>query len=158
MIKCRTKAGARKNQPGGWDTWVLLGALLLTPSPCASPFGLGFLLARGGVWTGSNTLPLCPHTSLPKQNQKHFGFVFCIKRPKIIQLLELGVTVSSVGHKTHPAGCQSRQLGVNETASSRERAASRNLPASDRRMQAFQDQVRWSETQLSTASQHQALL
>ena len=76
-IKYRAKARAWKNQPRDWDTWVLLGALVLNLSPWASACGLSFHPARGkGAWVASNTLPLCPDALLQKQTQKHCGFVF----------------------------------------------------------------------------------
>lgn len=93
----------------------------------ASPFGLSFS-------------PQIPHY---RNKTRHILVLIYIKRPKILCLLQLHVTVCSVGHKTDLPGSQSQQVGVHETARSRTHIPSQNLPASGKRMQSFQDQVRW---------------
>lgn len=98
----------------------------------------------------------CPSAHMPhywNEYRNILGLIY-IKRPKIIHLLQLNVTVCSVGYKTDLAGSQSQQVGVNETASSRIHAPSRNLPTSGRRMQSVQDQVRGPEPRLSAHPRH----
>lgn len=135
--------------------WVLLGAFLLTHHLEQVLLASASAVQEEELGLGLIHCPL-PRYITTKTKPETFWFCFCIKRPKIIHLLQLSVTVCSVGRKTDPAGYQSQQVGVNETASSGKHASSRNLPARGRKMQSFQDQVGWWETRLSTGSQLQA--
>ena len=65
--------------------------------PCKRKRSLGRIKYTG-------PLPRC---IAPKTNSETLWFCFCIKRPRIIHLLQPSVAVCSVDHKTYPAGCHS---------------------------------------------------